>query len=136
MSVAARSLGNAAGEVTMTQYRVLVVLASRGPQSLADLAEAGDVTPPTAARMCDRLVRDGLVVRRHDRGDRRLIRLTLAKQGHDLVAAVTERTRMAIAGLLGAIPVEQQGVLVDALDFLSAAAAGAPAQDWSTGWDL
>jgi DNA-binding MarR family transcriptional regulator len=71
--------------------------------------------------MCDRLVRKGLVVRLHDRGDRRLIRLTLAKK---------------IAGLLRAIPAEQQGVLVDALDFLSAAAAGAPEQDWSTGWDL
>ena len=45
----------------MTQYRTLVVLASRGPQSAAALAEAVDVTPPTATRMCDRLVRKGLV---------------------------------------------------------------------------
>src|ERR1700722_19127437 len=85
VAVAARSLGDVAEEVTLTQYRTLVVLASRGPQSLADLAEAVDVTPPTATRMCDRLVRKGLIVRRHDRGDRRLIRLTLAKRGHELV---------------------------------------------------
>jgi len=42
--VAARSLGDVAEEVTLTQYRTLVVLASRGPQSLAALAEAIDVT--------------------------------------------------------------------------------------------
>jgi DNA-binding MarR family transcriptional regulator len=86
--------------------------------------------------MCDRLVRKGLVVRRHDRGDRRLIRLTLARKGHDLVAAVTERRRTEIAQLLEAIPAEQQGVLVDALGFLTAAAGEVPEQDWSTGWDL
>ena len=81
VAVAARSLGDVAEEVTLTQYRTLVVLASRGPQSLAELAEAVDVTPPTATRMCDRLIKKGLVVRRHERGDRRLVRLTLAKRG-------------------------------------------------------
>jgi DNA-binding MarR family transcriptional regulator len=136
VAIAARSLGDVADEVTMTQYRTLVVLASRGPQSLAALAEAADVTPPAATRMCDRLVRKGLVVRRHDRGDRRLIRLTLAQKGHDLVAAVTERRRTEIARLLQAIPAEQQGALVDALGYLTQAAGEVPEQDWSTGWDL
>jgi DNA-binding MarR family transcriptional regulator len=129
-------LGEVAEEVTLTQYRTLVVLASRGPQSLAALAEAVDVTSPTATRMCDRLVRKGLIVRRHDRGDRRLIRLSLAKKGHALVAAVTERRRVEIAHLLDAVPVEQQAALVDALQRLAAAAGEVPEQDWSTGWDL
>jgi DNA-binding MarR family transcriptional regulator len=136
VAVAARSLGEVADEVTMTQYRSLVVLASRGPQSVAALAEAVGVTPPTATRMCDRLVRKGLVLRRHDRNDRRLIRLTLAKKGRDLVAEVTERRRTEIAGLLGAIPAGQQAGLVDALRHLSEAAGEVPEQDWSTGWDL
>ncbi len=136
VAVAARSLGDAAEEVTLTQYRTLVVLASRGPQSLAALAEAVDVTPPTATRMCDRLVKKGLIVRRHDRGDRRLIRLTLAKKGHDLVDTVTKRRRAEIAHLLEAIPLEQQTALVDSLQRLTAAAGEVPEQDWSTGWDL
>jgi DNA-binding MarR family transcriptional regulator len=136
VAIAARSLGDVGEEVTMTQYRTLVVLASRGPQSLAALAEAADVTPPTATRMCDRLVRKGLVVRRHEQGDRRLIRVTLAEKGYDLVAAVTERRRSEIAHLLEAIPAEQQGALVDALGYLTAAAGEVPEQDWSTGWDL
>jgi DNA-binding MarR family transcriptional regulator len=136
VAVAARSLGDVAEDVTLTQYRTLVVLASRGPQSLATLAEAADVTPPTATRMCDRLVRKGLVVRRHDRGDRRLIRLTLAKKGYDLVTAVTERRRKEIAQLLESIPADQQSALVDALQRLTAAAGEVPEQDWSTGWDL
>lgn len=136
VAVAARSLGDVAEEVTLTQYRTLVVLASRGPQRLAALAEALDVTPPTATRMCDRLVRRGLVVRRHERDDRRTIRLTLSEAGQDLVHAVTERRRAEIAGLLQAIPRSQQSDLVDSLQRLTAAAGEVPEQDWSTGWDL
>jgi DNA-binding MarR family transcriptional regulator len=136
VAVAARSLGDVAEEVTLTQYRTLVVLASRGTQSLADLAEAVDVTPPTATRMCDRLLKKGLIMRRHDRGDRRLIRLTLAQKGRQLVDAVTERRRVEIAHLLEVIPSEQQAALVDSLQRLTAAAGEVPEQDWSTGWDL
>jgi DNA-binding MarR family transcriptional regulator len=136
VAVAARSLGDVAEQVTLTQYRTLVVLASRGPQSLADLAEAADVTPPTATRMCDRLIKKGLVTRRHDRGDRRLIRLTLTTKGYELVEAVTKRRRAEIANLLQAIPSEQQSALVDSLQRLTAAAGEVPEQDWSTGWDL
>jgi len=136
VAVAARSLGDVAEEVTLTQYRTLVVLASRGPQSLAELADAVDVTPPTATRMCDRLIKKGLIVRRHERGDRRLIRLTLAKDGRHLVDAVTQRRRAEISHLMEAIPLDQQAALVDSLRRLTAAAGEVPEQDWSTGWDL
>ena len=136
VAVAARSLGDVAEEVTLTQYRTLVVLASRGPQSLAELADAVDVTPPTATRMCDRLIKKGLIVRRHERGDRRLIRLTLAKDGRELVDAVTQRRRSEIAHLMEAIPRDQQAALVDSLQRLTAAAGEVPEQDWSAGWDL
>ena len=136
VAVAARSLGDVAEEVTLTQYRTLVVLASRGPQSLAELADAVDVTPPTATRMCDRLIKKGLIVRRHERGDRRLIRLTLAKDGRKLVDAVTQRRRTEISHLMEAIPLDQQAALVDSLQRLTAAAGEVPEQDWSTGWDL
>ena len=136
VAVAARSLGDVAEEVTLTQYRTLVVLASRGPQSLAELADAVDVTPPTATRMCDRLIKKGLIVRRHERDDRRLIRLTLAKDGRELVDAVTQRRRTEIAHLMEAIPQDQQAALVDSLQRLTAAAGEVPEQDWSTGWDL
>jgi len=136
VAVAARSLGDAAEEVTLTQYRTLVVLASRGPQRVAALAQALDVTPSTATRMCDRLVRKGLVHRRHDREDRRQVRLSLAAEGRQLVDAVTERRRREITSLLAAVPADQRTALVDSLQRLAAAAGEVPEQSWSTGWDL
>ena len=51
VGLAARSLAEVAEEVTLAQYRALIVLASNGPQRVASLAEALGVTPPTATRM-------------------------------------------------------------------------------------
>ena len=58
VAIAARSLA-AAGEVTLPQYRALVVLASRGPQRAVDLAGVLGVNPSSATRLVDRLVRSG-----------------------------------------------------------------------------
>ena len=136
VAIAARSLADAGEEVTLTQYRSLVVLASRGPQSMAALAEAAAVTPPTASRLCERLVRKGLVRRRTDRHDRRQVRLALTEVGRDLIDTVTERRRQEIADLLASVPAEVQRSAVAALRQLAAGAGEVPEQDWSSGWDL
>jgi DNA-binding MarR family transcriptional regulator len=136
VAIAARSLADAAEEVTLPQYRSLVVLASRGPQSVAELAEGVGVTPPTATRMCDRLVRKGLVRRRADRRDRRAVRIALTGEGRRLVDSVTRRRRREIARLLGSIPTEAQRSLVESLQLLAEAGGEVPEQSWSLGWEL
>jgi DNA-binding MarR family transcriptional regulator len=136
VAVAARSLSDVGEEVTLTQYRTLVVLASRGTQNMAELAEAVGVTPATATRMCDRLVRKKLVVRRAEQGDRRQVRLSLSRVGLELVAAVTDRRREEIERIVGAVPEDEREVLVNALKRFAAAAGEVPEQDWSAGWDL
>jgi DNA-binding MarR family transcriptional regulator len=136
VAIAARSLADAGEEVTLTQYRSLVILASRGPQSLAALAEAVAVTPPTASRLCERLVRKGLVRRRSDRNDRRQVRVALSAAGQSLVDAVTAKRRREIAELLASVPAKDQRSVVAALRQLAASAGEVPEQDWSSGWDL
>lgn len=136
VSLAARSLADLDEEVTLTQYRTLVVLCSRGPQGMAALAEALSVTPPTASRLCERLVRKGLVRRRTDRNDRRQVRIAPTVSGRRLVDVVTERRRDEIAVLLDAIPDEARRSVVSGLQMLAQAAGEVPEQDWSTGWDL
>ncbi len=136
VAVAARSLADIAEEVTLTQYRTLVVLASRGPQNLVGLAEAVGVTPATATRMCDRLVKKKLIVRQSEQDDRRQVRLALTNKGLKLVGAVTNRRRREIEAILSTIAPEEQSVLVQALSQFAAAAGEVPEQDWSTGWDL
>ncbi len=136
VAIAARSLADAGEQVTLTQYRSLVVLASRGPQSVAALAEAVAVTPPTASRLAERLVRKGLVRRRADRHDRRQVRVALTEAGRRLIDAVSLRRREEITDLLAPIPPDDQRAVVAALRQLAASAGEVPEQDWSSGWDL
>ena len=139
VSVAARSLVDLDEEVTLTQFRSLVVLASRGPQGTASLAAALGVTPPTASRLCDRLVRKGLVRRRSDRTDRRQVRIALTEAGRHLVEQVTERRREEIAKLLDGIPDEARRSIVSGLQLLADAAgevAGDAPEREPAEWDL
>ena len=136
VAVAARSLAGAAEEVTLPQYRALVVLASKGPQRVNSLAEALDVTSSTATRMCDRLVRKGLVRRRAARTDRREVRITLTAAGQGLVDEVTRRRRAEISQILVKIPESEQAAIIDMFDKLAAAAGEKPGRDRAGGWDL
>src|SRR3989337_624054 len=67
--------------LTMTQLRVLFVLRAEDGASAGALAERLRVTPSTLTRIVDRLVRQGLVRRETDHGDRRLVRHHLSAKG-------------------------------------------------------
>ena len=88
VGVAARSLAPVEDTVTLTQFRALVIIASRGPLHLAALADAMGVHPSNATRTCDRLVATGLADRRDNPADRRHLLLTLTAAGRDLVDGV------------------------------------------------
>jgi DNA-binding MarR family transcriptional regulator len=126
IAVATRSLGAAAEETSIAQYRALVVLASRGPQRLVDVAEALDVAPSTAGRMCDRLVRKGLVRRHRARTDRRAVLVSVTAAGRQVVDQATARRRELIADVLRLLPAGQQRDVARALAAFAAAAGEVP----------
>jgi DNA-binding MarR family transcriptional regulator len=134
VAVAARSLAAAGNEVTLPQYRALVVLAAAGPQGMAELAAVLAVNPSTATRLCDRLVRKGLVRRHRQAGDRRLVRIALTAAGRDLVAEVTRRRRAELARLLGALPPGQHEPVIAAFRAFAAAAGELPQPGAALGW--
>jgi DNA-binding MarR family transcriptional regulator len=130
VAVAERSLGAAAEETTLAQYRALVVLASRGPQRIVDLARALEVTPPTAGRMCDRLVRKGLIRRQRARADRREVQVSATEAGREVVDQATVRRRELISEILSRLPVRRQGAVAAALRDFAAAAGEVPDSQW------
>src|SRR5262249_17880388 len=115
VGVAARSLTEVEDEVTLPQYRALVVLSSAGDQSPGDLAEALAVHPSTAPRLCTRLERKQLITRRPAEGSRREQVVALTAAGRKIVNAVTKRRRREIARIVSRIPAREQRVLVHAL---------------------
>jgi DNA-binding MarR family transcriptional regulator len=130
IAVATRSLGAAAEETTIAQYRALVVLASRGPQRIVDLAGALDVAPSTAGRMCDRLVRKGLIRRHRARADRRAVLVSVTAAGREVVDQATARRRALIAEILARLPEDAQRTVAEALRAFADAAGEVPDSQW------
>ncbi len=136
VGVAARSLADHENEVSLQQYRALVVLASRGAQRPVDLAEALGVDPSTATRLCDRLVSKRLISRRRQGSDRREVRLDLSDLGRGLVQRVTERRRREIRRILDAVPRSEREDLVRAFRTFGNAAGEVPENQWPRSWEL
>jgi DNA-binding MarR family transcriptional regulator len=131
IAVATRSLGAAAEETTIAQYRALVVLASHGPQRMAGLAAALGVAPSTAGRMCDRLVRKGLIRRHRTKADRRAVPVSVAVAGRLVVDQATARRRALIEDILAMLPAETQRAAAEALRAFADAAGEVPDSQWS-----
>lgn len=134
VAVAVRSLAEVPGDVTLAQYRALVVLTSRGKQRAAQLAHELGVAPSSATRLCDRLARKDLIERRTAPNSRREIEIEVTEVGRALVDQVSAVRRQEIARILAAIPTERWATLIDALDEFADAAGEVPDQAWSLGW--
>jgi DNA-binding MarR family transcriptional regulator len=133
VAVASRSLaGNE--NVTLAQYRTLVVLQSRGPQSAQNLAAELGVAPSTVTRMCDRLVGKGLVKREAVAENRREVRVLGTPAGADIVGAVSRRRRRELRRIVSAMTDRERGTLVRALESFNQAAGEVPEDDWYLGW--
>src|SRR4051812_25188449 len=81
VAVSARSLAEVEERVTVPQFRMLVVLSTRGDTKLVTLADLLQVAPSTAMRMVDRLIAAGLAERRLNPANRRETQLGLTEEG-------------------------------------------------------
>jgi DNA-binding MarR family transcriptional regulator len=134
VGVSARSLADVEETVTLTQFRTLVVLNSRGEMNLNTLAELLDVTPSTAMRMIDRLLSAELVTRQDNPVNRREVLLGLTEEGERIVKRVTSKRRTEIKRIVTAMPILQRKDLISALrGFADAAGEPEPRPDTVSG---
>lgn len=135
VAVAAQSVASVEDRVTLPQLRVLVMIASRGPQNLASVAAGLGVHASNGTRMCDKLVNAGLLHRSDDPTDRRNLVLELTPSGQQLVDSMIEHRRTAIANVLAKMPAQLRSDLVPALlSFADSAQEIAPSEAWALGW--
>jgi DNA-binding MarR family transcriptional regulator len=134
VGITARSLAAVDDDVTLPQFRALMVLATRGPQRAADISAELNVTRSTGTRMCERLVRKGFVRRARTTSDRRVVRLRLTDAGQSLVDEVVGRRRDELATIVAATAGHWTPAVTAALNAFAEAAGETAEQDWWLGF--
>lgn len=115
VGVSARSLAEVAESLTMTQFRLLVVLTNEGTVRLNQLADSLGVNASTALRTVDRLVAANLVSRTENPLDRREVQLSATEAGLRIVERATDLRRAEIARIVESMPVTRRREIVKAL---------------------
>jgi DNA-binding MarR family transcriptional regulator len=121
MALSARSIGQVDENITIPQFRTLVILSNRGPINLATLAGLLGVQPSATGRMVDRLVSAGLLDRLPHPTSRRELLAALTKRGREVVRRVTAHRRAEIAQIVEQMPASDRHGLVRALTAFTAA---------------
>jgi DNA-binding MarR family transcriptional regulator len=89
---ASEAISRAAG-VTQQQYQAMLAIKAtdRDEITMGDLAETLLLTPQAAVQLVDRLTKAGFAERTQSQEDRRVVRLSLTRQGDQLIDALAER---------------------------------------------
>jgi DNA-binding MarR family transcriptional regulator len=124
VAITSRSITSVNPEVTLPQFRSLVVLATVGPQTVSALADRLAVHASTMTRMCNRLVSRGLVLRAPSAVDRREVVIALTNMGTSVVEDVMTARRRALDEVLRLMGDDDRIAVVVALDKFAQAAGG------------
>jgi DNA-binding MarR family transcriptional regulator len=87
-------------DLTFSQLRLLFWLSHTGPASISGVAQWLDAGMATATGVVERLVRHGLVSRRHRADDRRVVECYLTERGVGLVNEIEGTRHEAIHRML------------------------------------
>lgn len=107
-----------ASGLSAPRLSALSVIVFAGPLSLAALAAAEQVRPPTMSRLVDHLVAAGLVTRSVDPDDRRGVRIAATAKGRRVMEQGRARRVEALTRRLAGLSAADRGVLVRAVPLL------------------
>ncbi|MGQ9572080.1 MAG: MarR family winged helix-turn-helix transcriptional regulator [Dehalococcoidia bacterium] len=108
--------------LTITQLRLMHVLWQGDGVSVSRLAQSMDLSPSAMTGIIDRLVRSGLIRRKADRKDRRLVRIYLTPEGRSLLEEMDTAGKAYVNRIIHHLGRERVEPLVDSLsEFLEAA---------------
>lgn len=87
------------GKITLPQLMVLQFLSQKNEYQMSELAESINVSFSTATGMINRLIKHGLVSRRHGVKDRRAVIVTITNKGKSIVKEVYAQKRKGMIEL-------------------------------------
>ncbi|MGH2445045.1 MAG: MarR family winged helix-turn-helix transcriptional regulator [Candidatus Limnocylindria bacterium] len=103
-------------------FQVLALLEIHGELPMSRLADELGVALPNATGIIGRVAERGMVERRHDETDRRVVRIGLTDEGRRLIGEMEANRRQRMARLIGEMDERQQRRLLLSVRDLHAAA--------------
>jgi DNA-binding MarR family transcriptional regulator len=122
VGVALRSVENL--EVSLSQFRLLLVLQELGRSSSTECAHALGVVGSSVTRLADRLHASGHLIRGTDPGNRSVVTLELTDSGRRVVEQVVERRRGELSRALDDLDEDERAACATALRHLHTLLAG------------
>jgi DNA-binding MarR family transcriptional regulator len=110
-------------ETSLTTDFVLAYLEREGPHRLTELAEVAGITQPSMTGLVTRLTSAGLVERRADADDRRVVVVAITAEGIEAFGRRRAATRALVAEAVTGLEPGHLDALEDALPALLAIAA-------------
>jgi DNA-binding MarR family transcriptional regulator len=105
-------------QVSPGHIQVLIAL-TRGPRSVGKLAEELDVSPPAATQLVDRLSEHGMVRRRNDPADRRVVLVDYVEGMHDVARCIVEDRRRPLEEAMSKMTDDEALAFVKGLELLA-----------------
>jgi DNA-binding MarR family transcriptional regulator len=102
----------------VVRYHILKYLEEQGPRHPTEISATLSVKKNTLSELMDRMVRDGLVLRGYDPGDRRRVTLRVTPAGRSAVKAFEKNMMANIRQYLETLNVEDRRDLVQAIESL------------------
>lgn len=103
-----------------SEYYVLNALLRRGEWTASELTEAFPVTKSRISRVVSKLVNQGLITRRRLRNDRRVVMLSLTREGEALAMDVKARINEFDSRLTADVSEDEMAVLASAASRIAA----------------
>jgi DNA-binding MarR family transcriptional regulator len=101
-------------QISLSAAATLSTLDSSGPCRLTELAGHEGISQPSMTSMVSRLERQGLVERRRDPSDGRIVLVAITRTGQDMLRGLRTGRVAFLASLMGALDPAEQRALANA----------------------
>jgi len=104
-----------AGSLSLIHLNVLMLLRFDGPTTMSRLAETLDVSVASATGIIDRMEKKGVIERRRNEEDRRLVEVHVTEQGQGVFNAMQAERQARMSKMLSDVPEPDLAALLTGL---------------------
>lgn len=102
--------------VSKPELLALVTIYSEKEIIMRELAEKLEINSSTATGIIDRLVKKKMILRKRNQSDRRIVKVSISKQGKELVSLYQKQRDIIYTRMMDVLTVEEQEFFLNILE--------------------